>query len=72
MNVSLTPELEKFIREKVSSGLYNNASESSRPGESHPEALTEPYVKVSPHTAPPIQPALAVRANARTGRVGSA
>lgn len=30
MNVSLTPELEKFIREKVSSGLYNNASEVVR------------------------------------------
>lgn len=30
MNVSLTPRLEKFIREKVSSGLYNNASEVVR------------------------------------------
>ena len=30
MNVSLTPELEKFIRKKVSSGLYNNASEVVR------------------------------------------
>ena len=30
MNVSLTPKLEKFIREKVSSGLYNNASEVVR------------------------------------------
>ena len=30
MNVSLTPELEKFIRRKVASGLYNNASELIR------------------------------------------
>lgn len=30
MNVSLTPKLEEFIRKKVSSGLYNNASEVVR------------------------------------------
>jgi len=30
MNVSLTPELEKYIRYKVASGLYNNASEVVR------------------------------------------
>ena len=30
--------------------------ESSSPGESHPQALTEPYVKLSLHTALPIQP----------------
>ena len=30
MNVSLTPELEKYIRRKVTSGLYNNASEVIR------------------------------------------
>jgi antitoxin ParD1/3/4 len=27
MNVSLTPELEGFVGNKVESGLYNNASE---------------------------------------------
>jgi antitoxin ParD1/3/4 len=32
MNVSLTPELEKFIDGKVESGLYNNASEVIRAG----------------------------------------
>jgi antitoxin ParD1/3/4 len=32
MNVSLTPELEKFVDEKVESGLYNNASEVVREG----------------------------------------
>lgn len=30
MNVSLTPALEKYIRRRVSSGLYNNASEVIR------------------------------------------
>ena len=30
MNVSLTPELEKFVTDKVESGLYNNASEVVR------------------------------------------
>ncbi len=32
MNVSLTPELEKFIDGKVDSGLYNDASEVIREG----------------------------------------
>ena len=32
MNVSLTPELENLIQEKVSSGLYNSASEVVRDG----------------------------------------
>ena len=30
MNVSLTPALEGFVRRKVASGLYNNASEVVR------------------------------------------
>lgn len=30
MNVSLTPELEKMVGEKVQSGLYNSASEVVR------------------------------------------
>ena len=30
MHVSLTPKLEAFVREKVASGLYNNASEVVR------------------------------------------
>lgn len=32
MNVSLTPELERRISEKVESGLYNTASEVVRAG----------------------------------------
>ena len=31
-------------------------AEVSRPGESHPQALAEPYMNVSTHTAPIIQP----------------
>lgn len=30
MHVSLTPELEKIVKEKVDSSLYNNASEVIR------------------------------------------
>lgn len=30
MNVSLTPELEKAVRDEVATGLYNNASEYVR------------------------------------------
>jgi antitoxin ParD1/3/4 len=30
MNVSLTPKLEAMVREKVETGLYNNASEVVR------------------------------------------
>lgn len=30
MNVSLTPDLERFVRERVDSGLYNSASEVVR------------------------------------------
>jgi antitoxin ParD1/3/4 len=32
MNISLTPELEKLIEERVKSGLYNSASEVVREG----------------------------------------
>lgn len=30
MNISLTPALEKFVQDKVSSGLYNSVSEVIR------------------------------------------
>lgn len=30
MHISLTPELEKAVKQKVDSGLYNNASEVIR------------------------------------------
>ena len=32
MNVSLTPELEKFVTKEVDSGLYQTASEVVLPG----------------------------------------
>jgi antitoxin ParD1/3/4 len=32
MNVSLTPELEEFIRQKLASGMYKNAAEVVREG----------------------------------------
>ncbi len=32
MNISLTPRLEKLVNKKVSSGLYNSASEVIRAG----------------------------------------
>lgn len=32
MNVSLTPELEQYVQEKVASGLYYSASEVVREG----------------------------------------
>ena len=34
---------------------WTRVRQSSRPGELHPQPLTEPYVKVSPHTALIIQ-----------------
>jgi len=39
MNVSLTPELERLVHERVESGLYNNASEVIR------EALRETFLR---------------------------
>ncbi len=32
MNVSLTPELEKYVNDKVKTGRYNSASEVMREG----------------------------------------
>ena len=51
MNVSLTPELEQYIRRKVESGLYGNASEVvrealrllvGREGEEAPQSRYQP------------------------------
>lgn len=46
MNVSLTPELERYVKAKVKSGYYNNASEVVR------EALRE-MILLDP--APPLR-----------------
>lgn len=32
MNISLTPQLESYVKQKVSTGLYNSASEIIREG----------------------------------------
>ncbi len=36
--------------------LYYKTQESSSPGESHPQALTDPDVSLSAHPAPIVQP----------------
>ena len=36
--------------------LKSSSGRESRPGESHPEALAEPYVTLSRHTAPIKEP----------------
>lgn len=35
MNISLTPELERFVNEQVASGMYHSASEVLRDGLRH-------------------------------------
>jgi hypothetical protein len=67
MNVSLTPELEQYIRRKVDSGLYGNASEVVRealrllvgrePGsgnqsQSQPPQLDNIYAELKAHERP--------------------
>ena len=44
MNISLTPELEKAVKNKVKSGLYNNASEVIR------EALRQSLARETDNT----------------------
>jgi len=52
MNVSLTPELEKFVSAKVGSGRYNSASEVVREAlrllEEHDSARAAQLADVSP------------------------
>lgn len=45
MNVSLTPELEAKIHERVASGRYNNASEVVRDALRHLEEYEEAYAR---------------------------
>ena len=59
--VQLQPELSqplsKFSEKPLGIGpLLEAQHEVSSPGESHPEALSEPYVNVSAHTAPAREP----------------
>jgi putative addiction module CopG family antidote len=58
MNVSLTAELEKYVRRKVASGLYNNASEVIREAlrllvEREAAAPTRQSRESSNHSGPP-------------------
>ncbi|MDE2464703.1 MAG: type II toxin-antitoxin system ParD family antitoxin [Alphaproteobacteria bacterium] len=50
MNVSLTPKLEEFVRQRIASGLYNNASEVIR------EALRLLIERTNTQTALPETP----------------
>ena len=54
MNVSLTPELEKFVGAKVKSGRYNSASEVVREAlrllEEHDRERECPHCRIQPGT----------------------
>lgn len=50
MNVSLTPELEKFVEKEVSSGLYQTASEVVRAGLRRLKEDQEARLPVAPST----------------------
>jgi hypothetical protein len=41
---------------QVNLDVFASCGRESRPGESHPEALAEPYVTLSRHTAPIKEP----------------
>ncbi len=50
MNVSLTPELEKFVAEEVSGGLYQTASEVIRAGLRRLKEDQQGYLPGAPKT----------------------
>jgi hypothetical protein len=53
----LAQTLVQIVQERPGLVLMLKANdEESRPRESHPQALAEPYVKLSPHTAPIVRP----------------
>ena len=45
------PEMKMFLAEIVAARTYPEIEQSSRPGESHPQALTDPDMNVSAHPA---------------------
>jgi uncharacterized protein len=59
MNVSLTPELEQYIRRKVDSGLYGNASEVVREALRLLVGREGGSASQSPHQRPQIDSVLA-------------
>ena len=50
MNVSLTPELEKFVQKEVNSGLYQTASEVIRAGLRRLKEDKKPHPREIPST----------------------
>ena len=50
MNVSLTPELEKFVQKEVGSGLYQTASEVIRAGLRRLKEDKKPHPRELPKT----------------------
>jgi len=52
----MLPKILILPVDMLSQILYDKTVESSSPGESHPQALSEPDVTVSRHPAPIIQP----------------
>lgn len=50
MNVSLTPELEKFVEQEVSGGLYQTASEVIRAGLRRLKEDQQGYLPKTPRT----------------------
>lgn len=50
MNVSLTPELEKFVQQEVSGGLYQTASEVIRAGLRRLKEDQQRRLPAIPHT----------------------
>lgn len=53
MNLSLTPELEKFIQTKIESGMYTNASEVVRDALRH-MSDSDPWKELREFLAPRI------------------
>ncbi len=41
ISIALSPEMVSLVRQAVETGEYASSSESSRPGELHPQALTD-------------------------------
>jgi antitoxin ParD1/3/4 len=59
MNVSLTPELEKFVQKEVGSGMYQTASEVVRAALRRLKQDREPQKPWSPKTLEELEEALA-------------
>ncbi len=54
--VQFRRDFQRELRGRIREAIQVTLGEVSRPGESHPRALSEPCVNLSAHTAPIIQP----------------